>query len=46
MLNQQTDNAIASHEIFADQAALSDLFARVRREDPLHWTQAEGNPAF
>jgi len=46
MLNQQTDNAIASHDIFADEKAMRDVFAQVRREDPLHWTQAEGNPGF
>lgn len=46
MLNQQTDNAIASHDIFADETAMRDTFAQVRREDPLHWTQAEGNPGF
>lgn len=46
MLDQQIDNAIASHEIFADEIAMRSIFAQVRREDPLHWTQADGNPPF
>jgi cytochrome P450 len=46
MLNQQTDNALAGHDIFTDPVAMRALFAQVRREDPLHWTQAEGYPGF
>lgn len=46
MLDQHADNALASHELFADEDAMRALFARVRREDPLHWTQAEGYDGF
>jgi len=46
MIGQHIDNEIASHEIFGDPERMHAVFATVRREDPLHWTQAEGYPGF
>jgi hypothetical protein len=46
MLNQQTDNALPSQDIFANDKALHELFATVQRENLLHWTQAQCNPGF
>lgn len=46
MISQQIDNELASHTIFADERRLREVLALVRREDPLHWTQAEGYPGF
>lgn len=36
------DNAIANPAIYADETAIHGLLARLRREDPVHWTAPEG----
>jgi len=46
VISQHVDNEIASHEIFGDPQRMHAVFAAIRREDPLHWTQAEGYPGF
>ncbi len=46
MPSAETDRLIASHEVFADEAALRELFSGLHRDDPLHWTEAPGHPKF
>lgn len=40
------DEQLVSHDLFVDLPRARALFARLRREDPLHRTTAEGYPAF
>lgn len=40
------DDLLASHAIFAHDPAAQAVFAPVRATDPLHYTEAEGFPAF
>lgn len=46
MLSTDTDRLIASHQVFADEPALQALFSSLHAEDPLHWTEPPGHPAF
>ncbi|MGI4813631.1 MAG: cytochrome P450 [Janthinobacterium lividum] len=43
---QALDQALASHDLYADPERMHATFARLRREDPLHWTQPVGHPPF
>ena len=36
------DNAIASPATYGDEKKIHDLLARLRRDDPVHWTEPEG----
>lgn len=38
MTDKATDNAIANPKTYASEEAFHSLFARLRREDPVHWT--------
>lgn len=40
------DEQLVSHDLFVDAPRARALFAQLRREDPLHYTTAEGYPAF
>jgi cytochrome P450 len=40
------DDEIASHQLYADPRRMHAVFDRLRREDPVHWTQAPGHPPF
>ena len=46
MQDQALDNAIASGRTYGDPGAQHALFARLRRDDPVHWTQPEGFRPF
>lgn len=43
---QQLDEALASHELFADIDRMHGAFQRLRREDPLHWTTPPDHRPF
>jgi cytochrome P450 len=40
------DDAIADHKLYGDPEAQHALFARLRREDPVHWTEPRGYRPF
>nr|WP_315597291.1 cytochrome P450 [uncultured Cupriavidus sp.] len=40
------DAELASHELYSNPERMHEVFAQVRREDPLHWTSAPGHPPF
>lgn len=42
----ELDSEIASHQLYADPERMHAVFDRLRREDPLHWTEAPGHPPF
>jgi len=46
MLDMSLDNAIADHKTYGSVEAQHRLFGRLRREDPVHWTQPEGYRPF
>ncbi len=41
MTDKATDNAIASPKTYASEEAFHSLFTRLRREDPVHWTESD-----
>ncbi|MEP6722701.1 MAG: cytochrome P450 [Variovorax sp.] len=45
-MTSSIDEQLVSHELFADQPRARALFAQLRRDDPLHYTTAEGYPPF
>jgi cytochrome P450 len=40
------DDAIADHKLYGDPEAQHALFARLRRDDPVHWTEPRGYRPF
>src|SRR5262245_33525935 len=46
MTNQALDHAIASPKTYASPDAYHRLFAELRREDRVHWTEPEGFRPF
>ena len=46
MLDTALDNAIADHRTYGSVEAQHRLFGRLRREDPVHWTQPVGYRPF
>ncbi|MDO9487463.1 MAG: cytochrome P450 [Sphingomonadaceae bacterium] len=40
------DDAIVNPEVVADEAEIQALYARLRAEDPVHWTQPKGFRPF
>lgn len=46
MLDRTTDEAIASGKLYSDPAQKYALFARLRREEPVRWTQPAGYRPF
>jgi len=46
MLDIALDNAIADHRTYGSVEAQHRLFGRLRREDPVHWTQPVGYRPF
>src|ERR1700688_2629078 len=46
MLDRALDNAIADHKTYGNVDAQHELFAGLRRDDPVHWTQPEGYRPF
>ena len=46
MLNKTFDAAIADPSMYSDPGAYHDLFAQLRKEDPVHWTEIEGFRPF
>lgn len=42
MRDQALDNAIASPVTYGDEKKIHELLARLRRDDPVHWTEPEG----
>ena len=43
---QPLDNAIADHKTYGNVDAQHGLFAGLRRDDPVHWTQPDGYRPF
>jgi cytochrome P450 len=46
MLDSALDNAIADHKTYGSVEAQHGMFAKLRREDPVHWTQPDGYRPF
>jgi cytochrome P450 len=46
LMTSSIDEQLVSHDLFTDAPRARALFAQLRREDPLHYTTAEGYPAF
>ena len=46
MLDVALDNAIADHRTYGNVDLQHQLFAGLRREDPVHWTQPDGYRPF
>ena len=46
MLDMALDNAIADHKTYGNIELQHRLFARLRREDPIHWTEPTGYRPF
>ena len=46
MLDRARDNAIADHKTYGSVEAQHRLFAELRRDDPVHWTQPDGYRPF
>jgi cytochrome P450 len=46
MLDMALDNAIADHKSYGSVEMQHRLFARLRREDPIHWTEPVGYRPF
>ncbi|MBR1256363.1 cytochrome P450 [Bradyrhizobium sp. AUGA SZCCT0240] len=46
MLTKTLDAAIADPSMYADPGAYHELFAQLRKEDPVHWTEIEGFRPF
>jgi cytochrome P450 len=46
MLDMTLDNAIADHRSYGSVDLQHRLFARLRREDPVHWTEPDGYRPF
>jgi cytochrome P450 len=46
MLDRTLDNAIADHKTYGSVDAQHRLFAGLRRDDPVHWTQPDGYRPF
>ena len=46
MLDMALDNAIADHKTYGSVEMQHRLFARLRREDPIHWTEPTGYRPF
>jgi len=46
MLHRSRDNAIADHRTYGNVEAQHRLFAELRRDDPVHWTQPDGYRPF
>lgn len=46
MLDVALDNAIADHRTYGNLDLQHRLFGRLRREDPIHWTQPDGYRPF
>ncbi|MFA7588450.1 MAG: cytochrome P450 [Novosphingobium sp.] len=42
----QLDQALASHDIYANPEEAYAVFRKVHAEDPLHWTQPQGHHPF
>jgi cytochrome P450 len=40
------DDALASHELHSEPVRLAQLFAELRRNDPVHWTVPRDHPPF
>src|SRR5215471_11750119 len=46
MLDMALDNALADHKTYGNVEIQHRLFARLRREDPIHWTESAGYRPF
>ena len=46
MLDRPLDNAIADHKTYGNVEAQHRLFAGLRRDDPVHWTEPDGYRPF
>lgn len=46
MLDLALDDAIANHKTYGNVELQHKLFARLRREDPIHWTEPVGYRPF
>lgn len=46
MTSLDTDELIASAHTYADRELFDELYTRLRREDPVHWTEPEGYNPF
>jgi cytochrome P450 len=46
MLPSYIDNAIASGKVYSNPDEKHALFAQLRRDDPIHWTEPEGYRPF
>jgi cytochrome P450 len=46
MSERTTDNAIVDPDVYADYDAYHAIFAGLRRDDPVHWTQPDGFRPF
>ena len=46
MLDIALDNALANHKTYGSVDVQHRLFATLRRDDPVHWTQPDGYRPF